>query len=329
MAAEYSRRHPRQSERTIAAALDTTALLRRPRFFTRAAGILVLSAFAGQALASEAEVCAAIDLEEGFPETAGQTAPSPTRPSVPRVVGNALWNELKRYGSDTAALVVAPFHWGAQDGWRAAGAVAMIGGAFAADQEVYAAFARNRSGFTDGVSAATTWYGDPGAMCIAAGLIAGGLLWDDRDVRDMGRDALEAAVIAGFFTNLIIKPTAGRFRPDESDGQTIFEPFSGHRSFTSGHATAAFAVSSVVAMRAPGWVIPTVAYTLATLVAMDRINDQRHFASDVVAAALFATATGRFLVRRHRAESALETKKRAVTIEVVPIPDGLALRARW
>jgi membrane-associated phospholipid phosphatase len=251
-------------------------------------------------------------------------------PSVTTVVGDALWNELKRYGTDTAALVVAPFHWEARDRWRAVGAAALIGGAFAADQEVYAGFARNRSDFTDGVSAATTWYGDPGAICIAAGLVAGGLLSGDAGVRDMGRDALEAVVITSLFT-AIVKETAGRVRPEDSDGRTIFKPFSGNRSFTSGHATAAFAASSVIAMRSPGWVIPTVAYTLASLVAFDRINDQKHFASDVVAAALFATATGRFLVRRHRAESALPESRppEAVNVEVVPIRDGIAVRARW
>ncbi len=233
-------------------------------------------------------------------------APAP-KPSIPKVVGAALWNEAKRYGSDTAALVVAPFHWGAQDGWKAAGAAAMIGGAFAADREVYDGFARNRSDFTDGVSKATTWFGGGGALGIAAALIGVGLAVESPEVRDMGRDALEAAVIAGMFTNWVIKPTAGRYRPSESNGETIFDPFSGHRSFTSGHATQAFAVASVIAMRSPGWIIPTAAYGLAFVVACDRINDRAHFASDVVAGALFATATGRFLVRRHRADASVET----------------------
>jgi membrane-associated phospholipid phosphatase len=131
------------------------------------------------------------------------------------------------------------------------------------------------------------------------------------------------------FTNWAIKPTAGRWRPDESNGETKFEPFSGHSSFTSGHATQAFAVASVIAMRAPGWIIPTAAYGLAFVVACDRINDRRHFASDVVAGALFATATGRFLVRRHRDAAVAEPPASTTTLEVVPIPDGVALRARW
>jgi membrane-associated phospholipid phosphatase len=264
------------------------------------------------------------------PEPAPTPAPLPPPPaSVPKVVGNALWNEVKRYGSDTAALVVAPFHWEAQDGWRAAGSAVLIGGAFAADRAVYDAFARNRSDFTDSVSKYTTWFGAGGGFAVAAGILGTGLVLQDDSVRDMGRDALEASIIAGLFTNIVIKPTAGRWRPSESDGETKFDPFSGHNSFTSGHATQAFAVASVIAMRAPGWIIPTVAYGLATVVACDRINDRAHFASDVVTAALFATATGRFLVHRHRQESVVVPAEPRTAVEVVPIPDGAALRLRW
>ena len=267
-------------------------------------------------------------------EVSAATAPPepvPTpKPSASKVVGDALWNEIKRYGSDTAGLVVAPFHWDAQDGWRAAGAATLIGGAFAADRAVYDAFARNRSDFTDSVSKYTTWFGAGGGFAVAGGLIVTGLAVGSDDVRDMGREALETAIIAGLFTNVVIKPTAGRWRPSESDGETKFDPFSGHTSFTSGHATQAFAVASVIAMRSPGWVIPTIAYGLATVVACDRINDRAHFASDVVTAALFATATGRFIVHRHRQESALVTEERPKTsVEVVPIADGAALRLRW
>jgi membrane-associated phospholipid phosphatase len=262
------------------------------------------------------------------PEPAPPPAPTPG-PSIVKVATDAFWNETKRYASDTAALVAAPFRWDAQDGWRAAGAATLIGGAFAADRAVYDAFARNRSDFTDSVSKYTSWFGGGGSFAVAGGLLGIGLVIGNGEVRDMGRDALETAVIAGLFTNAVIKPTAGRWRPSESNGETKFDPFSGHTSFTSGHATQAFAVASVIAMRSPGWIIPTIAYGLATVVACDRINDREHFASDVVTAALFATATGRFIVHRHRQKPVLTEEPPKTVVEVVPIPDGAALRLRW
>jgi membrane-associated phospholipid phosphatase len=303
--------------------------VRRGAFLPRAAAVLTLLlpvSFPAAGVASDGIDCPAIDASE---DPAPQDPPPGPRPSFPKLVGSALWEEVKRYGEDTEALVVAPLHWDSKDIRKAAGAAVLIGGAFAADPTILEAFERNRSEFTNRVSQATTWFGSPGALYLSLGLVAGGLVAGNDDLRDMGRDAVEASILTGLITSLIVKPVAGRWRPDESDGKTIFEPFSGHDSFTSGHATQAFAVASVVAMRSPGWVIPTIAYGLATVVACDRINDNVHFASDVIAGALFATATGRFLVNRHRGQSIHESKAPKVTFEVIPISDGLALRARW
>jgi membrane-associated phospholipid phosphatase len=80
-------------------------------------------------------------------------------------------------------------------------------------------------------------------------------------------------------------------------------------------------------MRSDGWALPTLAYTAATIVAMDRVNDRVHFASDVAAGAIVGTVTGRFLVARHRREEA--GKKPRVDIELIPIRSGLAARIRY
>lgn len=296
---------------------------RRSRAAAALAWFLVLLGAPGRATALDGAACPSIDAAEPTP---------PPKKSVTALVVETVWSEAKMYGRDTAALFLAPFHWKDGDFAAAGGAVALTAGAFAADSAVYDAAQRNRSHFTNEVSRATTRLGEAPAIVVSMGLIASGIAAGDADVRDMGRDALETSVITGFFTNFVIKPAAGRFRPKESNGETRFQPFSSHHSFTSGHATEAFSVASVVAMRSPGWIIPTVAYGLASLVAFDRINDREHFASDVVAGALFATATGRFLVRRHRAQAKpfpATDESSELSLEAVPIKDGVALRARW
>ncbi len=108
-----------------------------------------------------------------------------------------------------------------------------------------------------------------------------------------------------------------------SNGSTVFRPGSSNDSFPSGHATEAFSVASVIAMRSNGWVLPTIAYTAATLVAFDRVNDHVHFPSDVAAGAILGTAVGRFLVARHRRAQGLAPR---TTVDLVPIPGGLAAR---
>ena len=282
----------------------------------------------GAAGGARAGGCAVLVLLLASGRGGAQEVEGSKQPGVPARVGEALLEEAKRYAKDSAALVTAPFHWDRDDASRAIGAGVVIGGLIAADPSIYRGIQDARSDFTDSVSAATTGFGAGGAVWTAGGLLCIGLISGQNGIRDMGRDSLETLTLTSVLTHFVLKPTFGRWRPFESNGTNRFEPFSGHNSFPSGHAVYAWSVASVVAMRAPGWIIPTIAYGLATVVAFDRVNDQQHFMGDVVAGAFFATATGRFLVRRHLAEkrTAADEKTPAVSLEVIPIRDGAALR---
>jgi membrane-associated phospholipid phosphatase len=157
-------------------------------------------------------------------------------------------------------------------------------------------------------------------------MLAGGLITKNPELRDTGRDAIEAAVFSSLIT-AILKPVFGRERPSQSDGRTVFHGFTTeYESLPSGHATMAWAVASVVAMRTDGWIVPTVAYTLATLVAFDRVNDQKHFVSDVFAGAVIGVTVGRFVVGRHRTATTGAREGTGPEIALVPIPGGIGAR---
>ena len=98
----------------------------------------------------------------------------------------------------------------------------------------------------------------------------------------------------------LLKKIVGRERPNRSDDPYSFSPFSSQDSFPSNHATTAFALASGIAAHYDGWVVPTIAYTVASSVAASRLNDNVHWASDVVAGAIIGTEIGHFIVRRHR-----------------------------
>jgi membrane-associated phospholipid phosphatase len=288
------------------------------------AALLAALLLPGSALAEAAlpAACPAIDPPAEPAAAEEETAP-PKKPGLPVLVGRALLDEGKRWVSDAGALATNPLHWQQED-FRRFGLFAFtVGGLIVADPQIYTGIQDLRSNFTNSVSNATTDFGGPYAYAISGGLILGGLATKNADMRDTGREALEAAVFAGIITN-VFKEVFGRVRPYASGGETIFEPFSGNKSFPSGHATTAFAVASVIAMRTDGWIVPTIAYGLATVVAFDRINDQAHFASDVFAGACIGIATGRFLVNRHRRQAEAESGKTEVSL--VPIPSGMALR---
>jgi len=250
-----------------------------------------------------------------------------TAQTVAASPGAAVWqsltDEAKRYASDSVALVRAPASWKSRDWEKAAGVALVLGGLMLADRELDQEASERRSRFTNRVSAATTGFGGSWGPRISVGILAAGWAFRNRETRDMGRDALEAGILTSLLTKYLFKPAFGRERPEQSDGGTVFRPGSGNDSFPSGHATQAFAVASVVAMRSKGWAVPTLAYAAATLVAFDRVNDRAHFASDVAAGAILGTAVGRFLVRRHRDQRASEGEP---SFEVVPIEGGIGLR---
>jgi len=258
-------------------------------------------------------------------ETGGPAQATPN-PSPRTRIWVALRDEGKRYLADFGAFVRAPLSWTSEDVQKGIAIGLTIGGLMLVDEPLDREFQRQRSAFTDQVSSSTTRFGGRDGLYLSAGLLAGGVIFKSDRTRDMGREALEAALLSHLLSKYVLKPAFGRKRPEDSGGETSFHPFSQHSSFPSGHATQAFAVASVVAARSEGWVIPTLAYGTASLVALDRVNDRAHFVSDVVAGAVLGTVTGRFLVARHRKEG---EPKSLVVVDVVPIPDGFALQIRF
>ncbi|HEY6064768.1 MAG TPA: phosphatase PAP2 family protein [Thermoanaerobaculia bacterium] len=268
-------------------------------------------------------------VQEPPQEPAPPKEPPPTRPSLkPKDFWKDVKIEAKRYLADSYAIATAPLHWDGADWTRFGGAVVIVGGLMLADKTIDREMQQNRSRFTNRVSAATTALGGAWSQNLGIGYLLVGYAAKNWELRETGREVLEAGILSHLLDKYVLKNAFGRERPFESDGETRFHPFSSHDSFPSGHATQAFSLASVVAMRAKGWVVPTIAYTAATLVAFDRVNDRVHFASDVVAGAILGTAIGRFIVSRHRSAQS-QNQKPAAEFDLVPIRGGLAARVAF
>ena len=307
----------------------------RPRAVGLLPTLLIGLGLTAAALAEETGPCMAEPAtelpaceREAVPRVAS-VEPDPSEESSPNgtpgVLG-ALLGEAKRYVKDTGAFFTAPVHWNASDVRKAAGFGAILTTLFFLDEPIYEAVQRNKSRFTDKVSGATSSLGQQYAWYFSGALLAGGLALRQPGLRDTGRDALEALVLSGLIAD-VLKPILGRERPYQANGETVFHAFNQHfQSYPSGHATTAFALASVVAMRADGWIIPSLAYATAFTVALDRINDTKHYASDVFTGAAIGVVTGRFIVNRHRE---LRDESGKLFVELLPVRDGISARLRF
>jgi hypothetical protein len=291
--------------------------------------LLIVAAPAALLHAQEEPECVAIDQETSPPPLAGTDSQEPPQPPAepgPRFsVATALKDEAKRYARDSVALVKAPLSWKKTQWEKAGGALIIVGGLMLVDQDIDRAAQKQRSPFLNHLSSSTAPLGSGYGFAISGGLLGAGLLFQHENLRDTGREAIEAGLLA-IALDQILKRGFGRERIVDSGGRTVFVPGSSHDSFPSGHTTEAFAVASVIATRSKGWEIPVIAYAAAALVGMDRINTRDHFASDVVAGAFLGTTVGRFIVHRHGDEKAGVLSK--ADFEIIPISHGLAARLR-
>jgi PAP2 superfamily len=150
-----------------------------------------------------------------------------------------------------------------------------------------------QSYFTPGRRA--RWLGDSGETLgkpivivpMALALFAAGRLQSHQGFRDGTYDILEVTAVTASYATLL-KYTVRRERPDGSN----------KLSFPSGHASNAFAWATVGA-HYYGWKLAIPGYTLASLVAISRLEKNVHHLSDVVAGAGLGYISARSVLRKN------------------------------
>jgi len=198
--------------------------------------------------------------------------------------------------------------------WQPVLVVGAIATASLADRSVNDWIQDHRTPQSDDVANVFRYGGEPVvALGIPVAIVLAGTIAGRDDVQRSGGRVL-LSVVAAEVATIALKATAGRYRPAETDNPYIFKPFSGHDSFPSGHTTMAFALATSLSHEIHnGWASAAL-FTVATGTAWSRLNDERHWFSDVLGGATVGI-TAATIVNRHPPKFLAEPNGRGVRLE--------------
>jgi len=184
--------------------------------------------------------------------------------------------------------------------WHGAIAVGGVSALMLLDGPVQRYSQHNNGTGADNVAGVVRHFGQPEAYgTITLGLAAAGLIsGDSRITRAAGR--LGTSLLLAGATAGGAKLLFGRPRPEQSLDLDGYVPFSGQASMPSGHAAMAFALATSLADDIHKPLATVGLYGMATAVAWSRVNDNRHWLSDVGAGALVGITSAKLASGRWR-----------------------------
>jgi len=230
--------------------------------------------------------------------------------------GHPLVCAIKTVGSDMAYVFTAPLRTSKKGGIKLLALSAITAGfILRADDEIDEELALEGYEFSSQpfreFAKLGQVYDDIGPVNFAVGLtattLAGGLALRDKKLLQTSRLLAESAVLTQLFTSLT-KNLSGRARPYVDHGPRDFTLFKfskseDFRSMSSGHASSAFALMTVIAKQYDHWWVEIPAYAFAVSVAFQRMTSRSHWASDTIVGGALGYWVSSTLVRKQQRPS--------------------------
>ena len=184
--------------------------------------------------------------------------------------------------------------------WEAAIAVGAVGVATLADRGVNDWAQDQRSSHSDAIARVFRNGGEPQVwLVVGGGILAAGVVTDRPALRRSGGRVLASLAVAGL-TAAALKEIAGRVRPTDTNDPYLFKPFSNHDAFPSGHTTMAFALATSLAEEIHNRWVTAALYAGASGTGWSRLNDHKHWLSDVLTGATVGIAGAKVMEGRWR-----------------------------
>ncbi len=188
--------------------------------------------------------------------------------------------------------------------WELAAFVGLTAGAAALDQYVRDESQEDRTPFRNHLSDVGNAFGSKLYVypALAVGALAGKAFGSKR-LFGVSWRALQSSALAGA-SALVMKSAIGRRRPEvvgNEDDPFEFGPLTfKDNSFPSGHTAIAFALATSLASETRDHWSDALFYGLATLTALSRVNDDKHWLSDTIVGAGFGVVSSRLVQHWHR-----------------------------
>ncbi len=226
-------------------------------------------------------------------------------------IKNDIKTSLKISIKQEKKIITSPLHWSDRD-WMTVALLTSSGGIIMGfDKELYKKVQQNKSEAGDKVA---HYFAEPigsGLLSfpLLAGLYAGGRLTYHERTAQAALTGTRAFVITAINVQ-ILKMAIGRERPSESSQPYYFHgPSLHHHALPSGHTAVAFAMASAIAHTYPEKpLLGAGLYAVAALTAWSRVNDGKHWPSDVFAGAVLGYFTGRVVADNEQDQASMKQK---------------------
>ncbi len=196
---------------------------------------------------------------------------------------------------DSLAPIPAPsaIRW-----WHGVIALGGLSALMLLDEPAQRYFQNHRTASSDDLASTLRHFGQPEVYgTVTLGLVGAGLLGHNDELTRAGGRLAATLFLAGG-TATVAKYVLGRPRPLETTDADRFSPFSGNDAFPSGHTTVAFALATALSDDIHRTWASIGLYSLATGVGWSRMNDNKHWLSDVAGGALVGITSAK-LVNGH------------------------------
>ncbi|MGD8535747.1 MAG: phosphatase PAP2 family protein [Candidatus Aminicenantes bacterium] len=191
---------------------------------------------------------------------------------------------MKNFKNDFVGVIASPAGWKKKDFINLS---AILGAGlilYAFDQDIQEWMQNNRTSTSDDFFGFITHAGDGGVIAgMLAVLYASGEISRNDSLSKTALLSLESWLTTAVIVSSM-KFGFGRARPYTGESSHSFYPFSTssrYFSFPSGHSSAAFAVFTTIAEQSKSVYVDVLAYSVATLCALSRVHNNKHWASDI------------------------------------------------